>query len=213
MLHPDRGQGSVVSVSDGEAGRTKMEESVQDLDKMDDHACLLTAIGRNGDMSAFETIFRHFGPRIRSYMMKLCRDRQLAEELMQETMMMVWRKAELFDASRGSVSSWIFAVARNVRVDNFRKIHRPEFDPFDPAFTPSDIPAADDIVEAEEDADRLRDAMKGLPPEQLELLRLSFYEEASHGTIAKMLGIPVGTVKSRIRLAFARLRGALGERS
>ncbi|WP_315972580.1 sigma-70 family RNA polymerase sigma factor [Rhizobium sp. NRK18] len=192
------------------AQRVTMNEALGEAEGQDLKACL-AAVGRDRNVDAFEVLFRHFGPKIRAYMMKRGGNRQLAEELMQETMMMIWKKAEQFDPARGSVSSWIFTIARNVRIDTFRKTNRPEFDPNDPAFVPDDIPPADAIVEAGDEADRLHDAMKKLPAEQVELLRLSFFEEASHSAIAERLNLPLGTVKSRIRLAFARLRDLLGE--
>lgn len=174
---------------------------------------MLAAVGQNKDIEAFEALFRHYGPRVRAYMAKLARDGQAAEELMQETMLAVWNKAHQFDPSRGNVSSWIFTIARNLRIDAYRKEKRPTFDPTDPAFVPDDVPPADIEFEGRQEADRLRRAMATLPPEQLELLQLSFYNEASHSAIATKLGLPMGTVKSRIRLAFAKLRAALEERA
>ncbi len=177
-----------------------------------DFAQLLKAVGATQDKQAFEVIFKHFGPRIRAYMLKRNADRQLAEELMQETMVTVWRKATLFDPARGNASSWIFTIARNARIDAYRKEKRPEFDPNDPAFVPDDVMPADEVVQMGQSAERVHDAMKTLPPEQLKLLKLAFFEEASHSVIAEKLDLPLGTVKSRIRLAFAKLRDALGER-
>ncbi|MBC7149582.1 MAG: sigma-70 family RNA polymerase sigma factor [Rhizobium sp.] len=174
---------------------------------------MLAAVGQNKDIEAFEALFRHYGPRVRAYMAKLARDGQGAEELMQETMLAVWNKAHQFDPARGNVSSWIFTIARNLRIDAYRKEKRPVFDPTDPAFVPDDVPPADVEFEGRQEADRLRRAMETLPAEQLELLKLSFYNEASHSAIASKLGLPMGTVKSRIRLAFAKLRAALEERA
>lgn len=174
---------------------------------------MLAAVGQSKDIEAFEALFRHYGPRVRAYMAQLARDGQAAEELMQETMLAVWNKAHQFDPARGNVSSWIFTIARNLRIDAYRKEKRPSFDPTDPAFVPDDVPPADVEFEGRQEADRLRRAMATLPAEQLELLQLSFYNEASHSTIAAKLGLPMGTVKSRIRLAFAKLRAALEERA
>lgn len=189
-----------------------MSKSTQTPDT-EDHTARLVAVGKNADLEAFEDLFRHFGPKIRAYMMKRSADRHLAEELMQETMMTVWNKAAQFDPARGSASSWIFTIARNARVDAYRKSGRPAFDPSDPAFVPDEIMPADTMMEMDQEAGRLREAMGSLPPEQVELLKLSFYEEASHSMIAERLNLPIGTVKSRIRLAFSKLRDALGERS
>lgn len=188
----------------------KLGKTVKEPDKEDLCACLI-AIGSQKDIQSFEILFRHFGPRIRAFMLKRGGNRQQAEELMQETMMMIWNKAALFDPARGSVSSWVYTIARNVRIDAFRKTNRPEFDPNDPAFIPDPIPAADHVVEADQEAERLRSAIVKLPPEQADLLRLSFYEEIPHSAIAERLNLPLGTVKSRIRLAFSRLRDILGD--
>lgn len=169
---------------------------------------LLTRVGQQRDVDAFETLFRHYGPRVRSFMAMKTRDTQLAEELMQETMMAVWNKAVQFDPSRGNVSAWIFTIARNQRIDAFRR-KRPMFDENDPAFVKDDIPPADLELEERQDAELLRKAMETLPPEQLDVLKRAFFDEASHSTIAQDMGIPLGTVKSRIRLAFEKLRSTL----
>ena len=190
--------------------RQRVGKIVAEIEKEDLAACL-AKVGSCRDVEAFEILFKHFGPKVRAFMLKRGSNRQSAEELMQETMMMIWNKASLFDPSKGSVSSWIFTIARNVRIDAFRKANRPEFDPNDPAFVPEDVAPADEIYGAEQDAERLRKAIVKLPPDQAELLKLSFYEEISHGMIAQRLNIPLGTVKSRIRLAFSRLRDMLGD--
>lgn len=173
-------------------------------------ACVM-AVALQRDSGAFETLFRYYGPRIRAYMLKRDGDRQSAEELMQETMVMIWNKAAQFDPARGTLSGWIFTIARNVRIDAFRRNNRPEIDPNDPAFVPDAIPGADQAFEADEQAQTLRKALRELPPDQAELLRLSFYDELSHSTIARLLQLPLGTVKSRIRLAFSRLRDLMGD--
>ncbi|WP_246658287.1 sigma-70 family RNA polymerase sigma factor [Rhizobium sp. FKY42] len=169
---------------------------------------LLTRIGQQRDVDAFETLFRHYGPRVRSFMAMKTRDTQLAEELMQETMMAVWNKAVQFDPARGNVSAWIFTIARNQRIDAFRR-KRPMFDENDPAFVKDDVLPADLELEERQDAELLRKAMETLPPEQLDVIKRAFFDEASHSTIAQDMGIPLGTVKSRIRLAFEKLRSTL----
>ncbi|WP_246707926.1 MULTISPECIES: sigma-70 family RNA polymerase sigma factor [Ensifer] len=173
---------------------------------------LLVSVGLNRDVEAFEVLFRHYAPRVKAYMARLCRDGTAAEELMQETMMVVWNKAAQFEPSRGTVSTWIYTIARNVRIDVYRRTKRPEFDLNDPAFVQDDAPPADMAFEAFQEAERLHRAMATLPAEQLDLLKRSFYEDDSHSAIAEALSIPLGTVKSRIRLAFAKLRAALEER-
>nr|WP_250955676.1 sigma-70 family RNA polymerase sigma factor [Rhizobium sp. CG5] len=184
---------------------------VMDLET-EDMSALLAAVGRDRSVEAFEKLFRYYAPRVRSYMARQSRDGQAAEELMQETMMMVWNKANLFDPQRGNVSAWIFTIARNLRVSAYRKDRRPDFDPNDPAFVPDDEAAADVQLEDRQEAERLHRAMLSLPQEQLDLLKRSFFNDASHSAIAKELDIPLGTVKSRIRMAFAKLRAALEDR-
>jgi RNA polymerase sigma-70 factor (ECF subfamily) len=128
---------------------------------------------------------------------------------MQETMVAVWKKAGLYRPDRGSASTWIFTIARNLRIDAFRRERHPEFDENDPAFQPEIEPAADERLEGEESARLVRRALTALPPDQAEVLRLAFFEDKSQSTIAAALGLPLGTVKSRMRLAFAKLRGVV----
>lgn len=175
-------------------------------------AALVAAIACERDIAAFETLFRLYSPRVRAWMARQTGDAQAAEELMQETMMAVWNKAALFDATRGDAGAWIFTIARNLRVSAWRKAARPDFDINDPAFVPDDEPPADAEYERAQEADRLRSAMKDLPPEQSAVLECSFFDGMSHSEIASRFGLPLGTVKSRIRMAFSRLRSALEDR-
>jgi RNA polymerase sigma-70 factor (ECF subfamily) len=174
----------------------------------DEMVRLLSIVGRDRSVDAFEAIFRFYAPRIRTFMAVKTRDRQAAEELMQETMTAVWNKAAQFDPARGNVAAWIYTIARNVRIDAYRR-RRPEFDVNDPAFVPDDVASADQDFQQLQEAQLLRGAMATLPEEQIDVLRRAFFDEASHSTIARDLGVPLGTVKSRIRLAFAKLRSAL----
>ncbi|WP_313615007.1 sigma-70 family RNA polymerase sigma factor [Agrobacterium sp.] len=176
-----------------------------------DFETLMQAISVHRDIHAYEIVFRHFAPRVRSYMAKLAADSQSAEELMQETMIAVWNKADRYDRSKGSLSTWIFTIARNLRIDAVRKEKRPEFDPDDPVFVPDAEPSADTVLVAQQSADQLKTALAELPQEQAKLLEMSFFEDATHSVIAQQLNIPLGTVKSRMRLAFAKLRLALGK--
>jgi RNA polymerase sigma factor (sigma-70 family) len=172
---------------------------------------LLAIVGRDRNVNAFEAVFRFYAPRIRSFMAAKTKDRQLAEELMQETMAAVWNKAAQFDPARGNVSAWVYTIARNVRIDAFRR-RRPQFDVNDPAFAADEVPAADHEFQQLQEAQLLRGAMATLPEEQLDVLKRAFFDETSHSAIARDLGLPLGTVKSRIRLAFEKLRSALDGR-
>lgn len=180
-----------------------------DADKVPDMRELLCAVAARRDMEAYEVLFRHFAPRVKAYMARMGGDSQVAEELMQETMIAVWNKAERFDPSKGAVSTWIFTIARNLRIDAFRREKRPDFDPNDPAFVPDDVAPADAELDAREASEQLHQAIAALPEEQAALLKLSFFEDQSHSAIATRLNLPLGTVKSRMRLAFDKLRAAL----
>jgi RNA polymerase sigma factor (sigma-70 family) len=171
----------------------------------------IVAIAASGDMAEFEALFREFGPRIRAYLIKMTRDVAASEDLLQETMLSVWRKAGQYDPARGPASAWLFTIARNTWIDSWRRQRRPAFDPDDPAFAAEPEPDAPHLMVANEDREAVRRALEHLPPEQVDIIRLSFFDEASHSTIAARLGLPIGTVKSRIRLAFGRLRVALDD--
>jgi RNA polymerase sigma factor (sigma-70 family) len=174
-----------------------------------DMSAEIVAVAAAGDMAAFEILFREYGPRIRAYLIKVTRDRQVAEDLMQETMLAIWRKAAQFDPSKGPASAWIFTIARNIWIDAWRRQRRPTIDPDDPALVSQPEPDAATRIETRQSQEALHRALKTLPQEQVDLIRLSFFDDASHSTIAARMGLPIGTVKSRIRLAFGRLRTAL----
>lgn len=167
---------------------------------------LLLAVALRRDREAFATLFGHFAPRVKAYLMRSGSDPSLAEEVTQEAMVTVWRRAETFDPRQATAGTWIFTIARNKRIDRLRREKRPAIDAADPALTPDPGPMADSGVEVMEEAGRLLAAIGTLPPEQKVLLLKAFYEDKSHRAISEELRIPLGTVKSRIRLALARLR-------
>jgi RNA polymerase sigma-70 factor, ECF subfamily len=134
---------------------------------------------------------------------------ELAEELAQDVMFTVWRKAESYDPAKSAVSSWIFTIARNLRIDALRREQRRALDPSDPLLAPTAQDLPDRVLEAVEEQRRVRSVLQTLPREQALVVTLAIYEGKSHGEIAADLAIPLGTVKSRIRLAFQRLREAL----
>lgn len=170
---------------------------------------LMAAVAEHRDVDSYEMLYKYFVPKVRSYMFKIGGDRIMAEEMAQEAMLSVWRKANQFDPERGAASTWIYTIARNVRIDALRRGPRPDFDPNDPAFVPDDTPAADVAFDKEQDADRLRRAMASLKPDEIKALKMSFFEDMAHPAIAASLGIPIGTVKSRIRNACLKLRNIL----
>ncbi len=170
---------------------------------------LLEAVATAQDRAAYSEIFAYYAPRVKSYLMRLGSDDAAAEEIAQDVMVTVWRKANLFDRKQASVSTWIFRIARNRRIDVFRRNNKPALDPEEPMILPAGVAAPDAGVEAQDIENQVRSAMTELPEEQLAMVKLAFYEGLSHREIAEKLDVPLGTVKSRIRLAFARMRGRL----
>lgn len=178
--------------------------------RADEPANLILAVAQRGDRDAYALLFEHFAPRVKSYMLRLGAAPEAAEELSQEALLTVWRKAALFDPSRAGASTWIFAIARNLRIDAIRRQRRPRIED-DPTDKPPAEPAADAVVVAAERDARLKTAMAALPRDQAEVVRQSFFQDKAHSEIAKDLNLPLGTVKSRLRLALARLRGLVGD--
>mgnify|MGYP001277807826 CR=1 FL=1 len=174
-----------------------------------DHAGLLQAVAANQDTDAFQALFTWYAPRIKSVMRRQGADEVMAEELSQETLLMVWRKSHLFDPAKAGPSTWIFTIARNLRIDRFRKENRPELDPNDPALVPEAEQQADAVLETRDREKLVRKCLESLPEDQREVVRLSFIEGLAHPEISERLGIPLGTVKSRLRLSFQKLRPML----
>lgn len=172
---------------------------------------LIARVGCERDVQAFETLYRYFYPKVRAYMLRTERDRSVADELAQEAMTVVWRKAHLFDPARGQASTWIFRIARNLRIDALRRGPRPNFDLDDPSLQPEPAEQADADHMRRELSETVHAAIAKLNEDQLEVLKLSYFDEMTHTAIAAKLGIPIGTVKSRIRMACARLRSVLGD--
>jgi RNA polymerase sigma-70 factor, ECF subfamily len=170
---------------------------------------LLRSIALNGDRAAFAKLFGHFAPRVKGFLMRYGLPEVLSEDLAQETMLTVWRKAGLFDPARAGVSTWIFTIARNKRTDRLRRDRGAATARFDASDEMEDCGSSEEFAIAAETAEQVRTAMAALPDNQAEIVRLSFFAEKPHAEIAQELGIPLGTVKSRARLALARLRDLL----
>lgn len=165
----------------------------------------LTAVARDADRAAFARLFLHFAPRVKAYLIRLGAADAAAEDLMQDVMLTVWNRAPSYDPRLAGVSTWIFTIARNRRIDAMRRGRR-TLDAADPALAPDPAPAPDAQTEAQQWESRIAIAIAALPPQQAEMLRLSYFEERSHADIAQHLRVPLGTVKSRLRLAIGRLR-------
>lgn len=186
--------------------RASAEEPTTDTLDREALAALVEAIAARADKAAFASLFRHFAPKIKGYLVKIGTDRGQAEELTQEVMLTVWRKAAQFDRTQASVSTWMFTIARNRRIDAVRREKRPELDPADPLLVPEEPIAPDERLDVLEREARVARAIKTLPREQADLVHEAFYLAKSHSQISEETKIPLGTVKSRLRLAFGRLR-------
>lgn len=176
-----------------------------------DRMSALVARVAQGDRAAFAALYAHYGPRLKTYMRKLGADSVAAEDLAQEAMATVWNKARLFDPAKANANTWIFTIARNRRIDLIRRERRPEIDPEDPILKDGDPESPEGALISRRDAAAIRAALAGMPAEQAEVIRLSFFEDRPHGAIAAQLGVPLGTVKGRLRLALRRFRKVLGE--
>lgn len=174
-------------------------------------ASLARAVAESRDRAAFSTLFDHFAPRINAYLRRLSLEPSQAEEITQDVMMVLWHKAALFDPAKSSLSTWLFRIARNRRIDAVRRDKSALLDPDDPALQPQEPASPDEHIDADQRDARVREALKELPEEQFELVRQAFFLGLSHSQIAEATDLPLGTVKSRIRLAFNRLRKALEE--
>ncbi len=176
------------------AGKTDRKDWVDEI----------AAIRDRQDQAAFAALFRHFAPRVKAFLMKSGARPDMAEECTQDVMATIWRKAALFDPTRASVSTWIFTIARNRQIDMIRKERRPE--PEELTWGPEAEPDQDDALGLAQDTERLGQALAALPEKQRKLIERAFYGDLSHSEIAAETGLPLGTIKSRIRLALERLR-------
>lgn len=173
----------------------------------------MRAVAESADRPAFAALFRHFAPRIKGFLLRGGADDALAEELTQETMVALWRRAASFDPARAQLSTWLYTIARNLRIDHHRRSAGAAGaapDDWDAEQQPADAHLAPDaLLHAAQRERGVQQALAELPPEQAKVLRLAFFDEHPHSRIAQDLGIPLGTVKSRIRLAATQLRRIL----
>ncbi|MGY6549329.1 MAG: sigma-70 family RNA polymerase sigma factor [Roseinatronobacter sp.] len=168
---------------------------------------LLKQVAETQDSAAFAALFEHFAPRVKAFLIKSGADHAMAEECAQDVMVTVWKKAAQFDPSRASVSTWIFTIARNRRIDMLRRDRRPE--PEDIVWGPEDEPDQFDVMALQQETDQLAAAIAELPEKQRSMIERAYFADLSHSEIASETGLPLGTIKSRIRLALDRLRHAL----
>ena len=172
-------------------------------------AALAARVASDRDRMAFTELFDFFAPRIKAYLRRLGLEDQAAEDIAQDVMIVLWHKAHLFDPAKSSLSTWLFRVARNRRIDAIRRDKSGLLDPDDPMLQPPEPTSPDATMDDEQRDERVRAALLELPEEQVDLVHMAFFLGYSHSRIADESGLPLGTVKSRIRLAFGRLRRAL----
>ena len=173
---------------------------------------LLVRVGQARDRQAFRALFDHFAPRIRSFLLQRRVPKAQAEDITQDVMLSVWRRAASFDPAKAGASTGIYTIARNQHIDQFRKAKRAEqMDETDPSLQPEPAPAADDLCEMSESAQSVGAALETLSPDQRQVIDMAFTEGLSHSEIADRLDLPLGTVKSRIRLAMGKLKTTLGD--
>lgn len=182
--------------------RDRVSEDAPNYDR------LIEAVALRRDREAFAQLFSHFAPRLKAYLMKAGASPGAAEEFAQDALLTVWRKADLFDSRKAGAAAWIFTIARNRRLDVLRKDARaPRLQEVDLAPAEPDQP--DHLLSAGQDADRVRAALSCLDAGQIEAVKLAFFEDFAHSEVANRLGLPLGTVKSRIRMALMKLRREL----
>jgi len=172
---------------------------------------LVVLVAENRDRTAFMQIFRHFAPRVKGFLVGRGLTSHAADDVLQEVMLAIWNKAGSYDPAKAAISTWIFTIARYKYIDRLRRESRHKTDSDDLDLKPSDAPVADDDVLQDQRQNAVQAAIANLPADQQSVIFLSFIKGLAHSEIAEQLGLPLGTVKSRIRRAFARLREELGE--
>lgn len=171
---------------------------------------LMRAVAERRDRVAFTEIFDHFTPRLESYLARLGLDQGTAEEIAQEVMLRLWRKADLFDPAKSALATWLYRIARNRRIDLARRDRIEPVDPQSPIILDMAVEAgADSALDTRRRDDLVRDLIETLPADQRDLVRLAFFSGLTHSEISARTGQPLGTVKSRLRLAFGKLRRGL----
>jgi RNA polymerase sigma-70 factor (ECF subfamily) len=169
---------------------------------------LIARIAEARDRAAYAALFTRFAPKLKAFVMGQGLSAQEAEDLAQDAMLNVWRKAHLFDPAKATAVTWIYSIARNLRIDAARRTKRVRDLPEDLWQGEGDKPADQELID-HQSAQSVAALIGALPAEQQTVLKMSFYEDLSHGDIAKALSLPLGTVKSRLRLALTRLKTAL----
>lgn len=203
-----------------ESASTSAQNSKKQAPKRDNETALATSdfnsllekVGKSQDRKAFSELFAYFAPRLKSFLISGGLSDEKAEETMQETFVTIWRKSASYDSQKAAASTWIFTVARNKKIDLIRKEKRRVIDPNDYLAIQPEQKKQIDRVQDIDNAAIIKEVIKDLPKKQSELVLKSYYESKTHQEIADELGLPLGTVKSRLRLAMEKLRRGLDQR-
>ena len=192
------GSGSVVTMEQSDSSRNAAERA--------EETKLLNELKLNQDSVIFDQLFRRFAPRLKSYLMSLGSAADTAESVVQDVMVTVWTKAHLFNADKASARTWIFTLVRNRYIDLKRADARQSkaYDLYSESGVETE--ASDDVQFNHVAGQQISIILEQLPKEQAEILLMAYVEGKSHREIAEQLGVPIGTTKSRVRLAFQRLR-------
>lgn len=170
----------------------------------------MIAVSLQRDRGSFMRIYDHFAPRLQRYLRNLGVGESMADELVQEALLTLWRKATMFDPARASLSTWLYRVARNLYIDHVRK--EPHWAPIQDGLDQLDHAESDrrdSQPESVIDQGLLKQAIDRLPPVQAKLVRMCYLESKSHSEISAELGMPLGSVKSSLRRAFAKLQTSM----
>jgi RNA polymerase sigma-70 factor (ECF subfamily) len=187
--------------------KTILVSSSQAQDE-DDHE-LVQRVACNRDRAAFRCLFLRFGPRVKALMIRSGADTSMAEDLVQDVMLILWRKAELYSPERGSVAAWVFTIARNLRIDRLRRQSPQAYHDIDDLDLEAPDASGEEEVHVRQKSMLVSEAVSQLPPDQKRVIELSFIYDMPQADIAQELGVPLGTVKSRMRLAYGKLRERL----
>lgn len=179
-----------------------------DQTRISEQTLWMLAVRDAGDLAAFARLFDFYAPRVKAMAMRNGAPAAVAEEIAQDVLLRVWRSRAQFDPARAQVSSWVYQIARNRRIDLTRREDRP---------LPEDLVAPEgardpgDALALAQEVDRLRQALNALPPGQRDMIERAYLGELTHQEISRQTSLPLGTVKSRLRLAIDRLRHELRE--
>lgn len=177
----------------------------------DEHRALMAKLASDRDRSSFQALFEYFAPRVKALMLKGGADHALAEDIVQDVMTTVWRKVDLYVPERGTVAAWIFTIARNARIDRLRRSSSRAHEDIETLEIASEQDDAYDDAFARQRAERVAEALSELPDNQRQIIELAYVQDIPQSEIAEKLDLPLGTVKSRMRLAYGKLKDKLEE--